>query len=144
MVMAWAALLGWMLGLELLPNLHMWHHDAEHTHHVDGTIVSVQFGPSGEGGPHRHHDGEWHIAPPRVAAPTTVRQKAIHTPARGHVANGLAHRAVAIAAAPLLAPVPVRCILRDVELALVDSATLCAVDPLAPSARGPPSNRYAQ
>ncbi|HPH69020.1 MAG TPA: hypothetical protein PLF40_24870, partial [Kofleriaceae bacterium] len=95
-----------------------------------------------EGGPHRHRDGSWH-APATLMHRIASQQPKIQAPARGHVAAGLAHRAMAIAAAPTMAPVPVRCVLQDVELALVGSATLCALDPLAPSARGPPRTRLA-
>ena len=76
------------------------------------------------GQPHRHH----------------ATLQAPHRDGRDHVAAGLAHRATAITAAPAMVPIPVRSILHDVELALRTSATLCALDALAPSARGPPTN----
>ncbi|MBP9087752.1 MAG: hypothetical protein KBG15_16655 [Kofleriaceae bacterium] len=149
---AWAAylaMLAWLLGLELLPNLHLWHHDAAgHKHAATGTIVTVRFGASVELTPHWHRDGEYHDpvttrsrvqahAPEQLHHHATLQ--APHRNGSNHVATGLAHRATAIAAAPAMVPIPIRCVLQDVELALRTSTTLCALDALAPSARGPPT-----
>ncbi len=153
---AYGALLAWFFGLELLPNLHLWHHDAAaHNHDSGGTMVSVRFGPAVELSPHRHRDGEFHDPlatqshhQARASGHRHSQQNhsTIQAPSRDqnrHVATGLAHRATAIAAAPAMLPIPVRSVLRDVEIALRTSTTLCAMDALAPSARGPPADRIA-
>ncbi len=152
---AWAAcgaILAWFFGLELLPNLHLWRHDpAGHNHDSGGTMVTVRFGPDVELSPHRHRDGGFHD-PLATQSHHQARASARHhyhqanttvqAPNRDqnrHVATGLAHRATAIAAAPAMLPLPVRSVLRDVEIALRTSTTLYAMDALAPSARGPPT-----
>lgn len=143
-------MMAWLLGLELLPNLHLWHHDpAGHNHASTGMIVTVRFGPTVELTPHWHRDGGYHdpvSTRSRVQAHAPGQQhrhhamlQAPHRDGSDHVATGLAHRATALAAAPAMVPIPIRSVLRDVELALRTSSTLCALDALAPSARGPPT-----
>src|SRR5687768_4644764 len=44
----------WLLGVEVLPALHLARHDDHHTHAADGAIVSVARGS------HRHDDGAVH------------------------------------------------------------------------------------
>ncbi len=152
---AYCALLAWLLGLEVLPNLHLWHHDATgHTHDSAGTIVSVRFGPAVELTAHWHRDGEYHDPTANQLHHEVHRRghdardhatmQAPNRDGSGHYAAGLAHRATAIAAAPAMPQLPNRSVLRDVEIALREAATLYVGDALAPSARGPPTKRAWQ
>ncbi len=56
---ATAALL-WLLGVEVLPNLHLATHHHDHTHAVDGSIVRVGHAHEEFEPPHAHHDDGHH------------------------------------------------------------------------------------
>ena len=108
----YAALAGvlWLLGIEVLPNLHLALHERPHTHAPDGTVVIVTFDRDAE--PHRHADGTMHshdtagIERSARAAHSSPRHRArsgtlaIEQAPDTHVAAGLAHHATALHAAP--------------------------------------------
>lgn len=56
---ATAALL-WLLGVEVLPNLHLATHQHDHTHAVDGSIVQLGHAHEASEPPHAHHDVAHH------------------------------------------------------------------------------------
>ena len=96
------AILLWIAGVEVLPNVHLAAHDDDHTHAPDGTIVRVVFEQ-----PHRHDDGTVHAhgggdAGGDVADHGAAKRKrgsarlAIDEAPAHHAAAGLAHRAVAL------------------------------------------------
>ena len=126
--LALAAALLWLLGIELLPNLHVALHDdlAPHTHVAGGIVFTVTYGEP----IHVHPDGTIH----RPARPTRDRD-AIGT---HHGDGSLAHHAAAIA--PLPPPIT-KSLPIDRHAMIVAIATgvdLVSLDPLAASARGPP------
>ena len=135
--MALAACALWLAGVEALPALHEALHDrlAPH-HHAGGAIVTVSF----EDVTHRHPDGTIHFVAPRPH-----RQRAPVRDGRprardlaGHAA-GLAHHAAAIAPAapPITRPLPVD--RQALPVAATAAIELVPRDPLAATARGPPS-----
>lgn len=116
----YAALVGvlWLLGIEVLPNLHLALHERPHTHAADGTVVIVTFDRDAE--PHRHADGTVHSHEATSAgiersardgrSARDAGTRAMHRSHTGvlaidhapdtHVAAGLAHHATALHAAP--------------------------------------------
>lgn len=126
----------WLMGVEALPSLHEGLHGRLAPHrHEHGSIVTASF----EDSTHRHPDGSIHFVAPRPAKSRKaaddgrprVRDLASH-------AAGLAHHAEAIAPAapPVTTPLPVD--RRPITLAAERSVQPVSLDPLAPSARGPP------
>ena len=129
----------WLLGTQVLPNLHLGTHRDDHTHAANGTIVS-----------HGEHDDELERLH-RLAHEQSGRPCG-HAPAKqsrkqnvlafdrvqlGHAAAGIAHHATA-----LLDPPPI-----TTPVAALHAETWCHADPNAresiahaapPSARGPP------
>lgn len=141
------ACLLWLLGVEVLPNLHLATHDesAPHTHTASGLIVTVSFGET----THRHADGSVHshAAPdgePADGEPANERANdalAIELPPDLHVAAGLAHRELALhdPPPPDLDPVaPTRLV--TLAVALADDHPALEAHATA-SARGPPTTR---
>lgn len=139
------ACLLWLLGVEVLPNLHLAHHDdTPHTHAANGMVITVSFERAGAEGMHRHADGSIHEDHAAPASASAKRGRApidtsITAPLDNHAASGLAHRALA-----LLDPPP-----PDVSVDRVDRvATDLVIEPAGrPSvvasttadARGPPN-----
>lgn len=134
-VVATIACLLWLLGVEVLPNLHLASHDAStHEHTPAGTIVTVTFGSA----PHAH-DGSVHSHDAADHAAERRDELAIDDPVSTHVASGLAHRAIALhePPPPLLAPLPVVQLVTNVvalPAGRVDIAFVATTD-----ARGPPA-----
>jgi hypothetical protein len=124
----WAArcaLLAWVVGLELLPNLHLWHHMVKRS--------------DAELGPHMHRDGSLHDPVQKISVGAAKSSQLRAARESQHRADGLAHRAHALMPAPLLPTLPGRTMCSDIVIALRHSHTLCQPDALAPSARGPPA-----
>jgi hypothetical protein len=143
--LASVALLLWLLGLEILPNVHLSQHagSALHVHDASGIVVRVMLGDP-ESMPHRHRDGQVHASTMSATAvstslPSTQRVKKHSDVGLEHGAGSLAHRQLVIACAPPALPVVVRCQLRDVELAVEVRPSLLSMDALAPKSRGPPT-----
>jgi hypothetical protein len=118
------ACLAWLLAIVGLPALHEAHHDADHTHATDGSIV------------HQHDDHGRHVAKKREHRSSRV---AIDHPVEsGHQAGGVAHHAVAVlqVTPPALPPVVQR-----VELVQLAPIVFSLISiHTQPSARGPPAN----
>jgi hypothetical protein len=99
--LALVAALLWLVGVELVPNLHLALHDslAAHAHEGDTTVFS----------PHRHADGSEHRVVMRAGH--RVRAHNAHDLAvqLEHGAHALAHHAAALqpTPAPILAPLPI-------------------------------------
>jgi hypothetical protein len=131
--LALAAVALWLVGVEALPAVHEALHArlAPH-HHAGGSIVTASF----EDSTHRHPDGSIHFVAPRARAKPRPDRPGV-SDAAGHAA-GLAHHAAAIAPAapPVTTPLPID--RRPVTLAVASEVAWIALDPLAPSARGPP------
>jgi hypothetical protein len=125
-----AALVVWVVGLELGPNLHLALHDrlGEHTHAGESTTFVAS---------HTHADGSVH----RIATHRTRRDAETRLAAAlAHGRNSLAHRSAAIAAKapPIIAPLPV-----DRPTLLVEAITASAPTShgfARATARGPPAN----
>ncbi len=143
-VFAMITCLLWLLGVEVLPNLHLATHDAStHEHTPSGTIVTVTFGTAmhaHDGSVHAHDAADRAAELTRQAAREQHRNElAIDGPVSRHVASGLAHHAVALHAPPppLLAPLPVVQLVTNVvalPVGRVDVAFVATAD-----ARGPPA-----
>jgi hypothetical protein len=132
-----AALL-WLLGVEVLPNLHLGTHADDHTHAADGTIVS-----HAEAHHEHEHIADHHAEPNHLGKlvrhrePKQRDQHAIENVS--HAASGIAHHAVALhqPPPPLLAPLAVPHATAWVHAAPTE---LVASNANArPNARGPPA-----
>jgi hypothetical protein len=135
-----AACLLWLLGVEVLPGLHLGLHADDHTHGEDGTIHAAahdqdrdhdhgpgarrdELRPRGEGG--------WSDRAGPVAA--------LDDAPSAHAAAGLAHHAIALhrPPPPLLEPLPV---LRAAwRLEHAPTRPLHDTQRARPNARGPPA-----
>ena len=133
----------WLLGVEVLPNLHLaFHDDDDHTHASTGMIVKVSFNE-----PHDHGDGihthDEHDASAISASDSKRKasdQVAIGQFETNHAAAGLAHHALALhrPAPPLIAPLPVDRLILWVSDAPIERPVLASTT--RPSARGPPAS----
>ena len=129
----------WLLGVEVLPNLHLAFHADDHTHDEDGIIVRDAHAHTAAHAEHRHHD---HGTVTREHRPHDRRAdgaSVVDLAPSGHTAAGIAHRAIALhrPPPPLLEALPV---LRAAwqlehqpEQALHDALRS------RPNARGPPA-----
>jgi len=135
--MALAACVLWLAGVEVMPALHEAMHSRLAPHrHDSGSIVTVSF----EDTTHRHPDGSIHFVTPktRAARKAAPDGRSHATSGPGH-ADGLAHHAAALAPAPPLITQPLPIDRRPSSLAVVRSVELVSRDPLAATARGPPT-----
>src|SRR5438067_932657 len=127
-MVAAAACLLWLLGVEALPAVHMATHDGHHTHAADGSIVATD-----DDHDHDAPDDDFYGIDQRSrATPIT----AFDHPEHAHAANGLAHHAVALQqpAPPLLAPLPIAPPALPVVFAILDQIASAHV--ARPTARG--------
>lgn len=126
-----AALL-WLLGVEVLPNLHLAFHADDHTHDRDGTIVTLGHHQDGDEADHHHY-------PPLGDSPSKKRELAFDDAPSGHAAAGIAHRAAALhqPPPPLTAPLA----LPHVEgwRHAQPNARIASALRARPAARGPPA-----
>jgi hypothetical protein len=138
--MALAACLLWLVGVEVMPALHEGMHDRLAPHrHDSGAIVPVVM-VSFEDTTHRHPDGSIHFVAPRSRAPgKPPRDGRPRASDPTHHADGLAHHAAALAPVPppITQPLPID--RRPITLTVARSIELVARDPLAATARGPPT-----
>jgi hypothetical protein len=120
----------WILGIEILPNLHVALHDrlAAHTHTAGGIVFTVTYGEP----VHVHADGTVHR--PAPARPTRDRDAI----GNHHGDGSLAHHAAAIAPVPPPVTQPLPVDRRATFVAIAIAADLVSIDPLAAAARGPP------
>jgi hypothetical protein len=137
-----AACVLWLLGVEVLPNLHLATHEADHTHEADGTIVRVSFGGTHSHGGVTHADHDDHdVDQDRDHHDRDSKRRdqlAIDVPAHG--AAGLAHRAIALhqPPPPVIAPLPVvRTMLWQEH---EPNERLNVAYAARPAARGPPAH----
>ena len=126
----------WLLGVEVLPSLHLGTHDERHTHASDGTIVTHE----GDAELERLHRLAHQQAGTKCLHAQPQRDRlAYHAPiSGGHAANGIAHHATA-----LLDPPPPTLASLAVPLAKAwqhraPIARLVSLHVARPSARGPP------
>lgn len=129
----------WLLGIEVLPNLHLGRHDRHHTHAVDGSIVSHATDDADAELERLHELAHRQAGTKCLHKPKQTRDRlAFHAPSTGHLAAGIAHRAVALLdpPPPILAPlaVPLAIAWRYAEPSERHVLTHVA----RPSARGPP------
>jgi hypothetical protein len=120
----------WLVGVELVPNLHLALHDslAAHSHEGDTTVFS----------PHRHADGSEHRVVMRAGHRVHTRSAHDLALQLEHGAHSLAHHAAALqpAPAPVLAPLPIdRRPTEAAQIAIIEPSS--RVVPRA-TARGPP------
>ena len=123
----------WLLGVEVLPNLHLAVHADDHTHAQDGTITRA--------GEHRHGDRvHSHGTPaPEKKKPQRRDQLAFDDLELAHGAAGVAHHAIALhqPAPPVVAPLAVDSPSLVVEHLVDGLASSIALH--RPQARGPPA-----
>jgi hypothetical protein len=149
----------WLLGVEVLPNLHLATHDEHHTHAADGSILGDGDGDGDHDHDHaaiaedHHHHHDHHgalaaeaptvlaeLAPdPHAPEPGDSPVPAIEHRSSGHAAAGIAHHAIALhrPPPPLLEPLSALRTASQIELApdlQVSHAPLAR-----PNARGPPA-----
>lgn len=130
----------WLLGLEVLPNVHLLAHAHGHAHEhaVDGTIITVSFESavhSHDGVTHSHDDG--HAAPP--AKKKKARDiLAIDRVPDMHSAGGIAHRAVALhdVPPPALDAIAIDRVVTELATPSTGRASITLVT--TADARGPP------
>jgi hypothetical protein len=147
--LAATACLLWLLGVEVLPNLHLAFHTDDHTHDADGTIVVVAAHGAEHAAAHaaeRDHDhlhdraAADHGARPRARRDRTDGPATIDLAPSAHAAAGVAHRAIALhrPPPPLLEPLAVLRAAWQVEHRPVSQLH----DSLRarPNARGPPAS----
>jgi hypothetical protein len=129
----------WLLGIEVLPNVHLGTHDRHHTHAVDGTII-VHAGDDADAELERLHQLAHRQAGTKcLHKPKPQREQlAYHAPIGGHTANGIAHRATALLdptpplTSPASTPEP------DTWLHAEPHARISIAHATRPNARGPP------
>ncbi|HWO20088.1 MAG TPA: hypothetical protein VNO30_14980 [Kofleriaceae bacterium] len=140
----------WLLGVEVLPNLHLAHHHDDHTHAADGTIVALadhdhddadhDHGDADHDHDHDHADADADHVDADADHDHDDGQLAIDHPSRPHhQASGIAHHATALhrPAAPPLAPAAVaRLTWQLVALADAPPRDTFTARPIA---RGPPT-----
>jgi hypothetical protein len=137
--LALAACALWLTGVEGMPALHEAMHGQLAPHrHDNGSIVTVSF----EDTTHRHPDGSIHFVTPRSHATGKAlqdgRAHATNTTDTHH-ADGLAHHAAALAPAPPPVTQPLPIDRRPTAIVIARSVELITRDPLAATARGPPT-----
>jgi hypothetical protein len=132
----------WLLGIEVLPNVHLHSHaDHAHEHAADGTVITVSFEFT-----EHSHDGISHSHAEAHEKPAKKKKKArdilaIDRVPDLHAATGLAHRALALHEAP---PVVLDAIAIDrVATDIIDIATgrETVAFVATADARGPPIRR---
>ncbi len=135
----------WLLGVEVLPNLHLAAHADDHTHAANGTIVTVSFDTI-TGETHRHDDGSVHAdhADADHQAAATKRRVPLDTslgvpPHPGHAATGIGHRLAALLAPPPPVTAAVAVLTVQTWTYLAPRGLAQAIEPAPPSARGPPT-----
>jgi hypothetical protein len=119
----------WLLGVEVLPNVHLAHHDHHHTHAADGSIVSTEVDD--------HHDADAAVF--QHASADRDELAIDHPIESGHQAGGVAHHAIALhqPAPPLLVPLPV--VRTELRVESGPAAQLCTLTTALSMARGPPA-----
>lgn len=136
----------WLLGIEVLPNVHLASHASRpHEHAADGTIITVSFDAHSHGDvvhSHASHPSRDSNAS-RDSRTSRARSRAgvlaLEQAPDTHAASGLTHRAAALHASPplILDAVPVD---RVEHVARYARTGRDAVAPIATrDARGPPS-----
>jgi hypothetical protein len=131
----------WLLGIEVLPNVHLGTHDGHHTHAVDGTIIVARVD-------HADADAELErlhqLAHQQAGTKCLHRSKpqrdqlAYHAPTSGHAANGIAHRATALLDPPPPLTTPATTPEPDAWLHAEPHARPSIAHATRPNARGPP------
>ena len=137
--LALAACVLWLLGVEVLPALHVAHHDDDHAH-VAGSIIRVVENDTHQHGGVSHSHGAAELEFVELSRPKLpTGELAFSDPDAGHEAAGLAHHATALLQPPLpvVEPLPVD----PNAWWIVDEAHARSDIALAhrPVARGPPA-----
>ena len=130
-VYAVTALVLWLLGVEVLPNLHLAFHGDDHTHGEHGEIRSYEQRLA-----HAlaHAEGEAHDH----RRSTHGREAQIDLAPHGHAAGGIAHRAIALLDPPPPITTPVAAPLAEAWQHAEPAARIAAAWRSRPTARGPP------
>lgn len=147
--LAATACLLWLLGVEVLPSLHLASHEGDHTHGAGGTIVVVATHDAEHAAAHaaeRDHDhlhdraAADHDARPRARRDRKGGPAAIDLAPSAHAAAGVAHHAIALhrPPPPLLEPLAVLRAAWQLEHQQV--SRLHDSQRAQPNARGPPAS----
>ena len=132
-----AALL-WLLGVEVLPNLHLGTHDRhQHTHSADGSIVAHADDADAE--LERLHQLAHRQAGTKCLHKKPQRDRlAYHAPVSGHAAAGIAHHATALLDPPPPITTPASVPHAETGRFAAPTARTAIAHAARPSARGPP------
>lgn len=135
----------WLLGVEVLPNLHLATHAGDHTHGDDGALVALwdahergTEAPHDESVPHAH-GGDVH-ARDHASRQGDADAASLDQPGPpAHAPSGLAHHATALHEAPpaLLAAVGITRTVWHLDAPLDD--LIGTKTTARPTARGPPA-----
>lgn len=113
-----SAVLLWLLGVEVLPSIHLATHTHDHTHAADGTMIF------------EHHElDDDHDGPSQLAFD--------HVP-HGHAAAGIAHHATALHQPPPPILTPVTAPIAETWTHAAPTARVSIAHASRPTARGPP------
>lgn len=153
-ILAALAALLWLLGVEVLPNVHLATHRDDHTHAHDGAIVRAPAHDEEHHDEHEHehehvdeheHSDHAHEAAVEVAHHDedahhdhTRGVLAVDVAPSGHEAAGLAHHALALHEPPPLLTTPVAEPRVWVWLHPAPIERLTSIGYARPTARGPP------
>jgi hypothetical protein len=129
----------WLLGTEVLPNLHLASHQHDHTHAHDGTLVAHDEPDDGDDERERLHQ----LAHEQSGRPCAHKRRkpnelAFDRAPRGHAAAGISHHATALL--DPLPPITTPVASPHVEIWRYAEATdrITSAHAARPSARGPP------
>ena len=130
---ALATIVAWLLGVEVLPNLHLAFHADDHTHGHGGTILAYHQRLA-----HAlaHANGEHHDEP-RDARES--KELAFDHAPHGHIAGGISHRAIALLDPPPPITTPIALPHADTWQHAAPNERIASTHAARPSARGPPA-----
>lgn len=138
----------WLLGVEVLPSLHLASHRDDHTHAADGSIVATDYDRELERlhqlahaqrghDHHHHHHGDAH--PDHAPKPKPRRDQLAYHAASGHAAGGIAHHATALHRPPPPDTAPVITPVAQPWRHDEPTDRIASTYEVRPSARGPPT-----
>lgn len=125
------ALLLWLLGTEVLPNLHLAFHGDDHTHGAHGEILAYEQRLA-----HAlaHAEGKSHDGDHR----RTTHDGELQLDAPAHAAAGIAHRALALLDPPPPITTPIATPHAESWTYASPNARIATAPIARPTARGPP------
>jgi hypothetical protein len=149
--LAATACLLWLLGVEVLPNLHLAFHADDHTHEADGTIVVVTTHEAEHAAAHaaeRDHDHLHGLAvdldvddgAARARRDRTDGPATIELAPSAHAAAGALHHALALHRPPPPLVEPLAVVRAEWQIEHRPAGRIHDVLRARPNARGPPAS----